>query len=116
MTNEPFEASTIASPKSEATATALTIITRLRVEPDQIEAFRAVVYEYAKDVRVFEGSLCTDYRVLATPGDPLRVVIIARYASEAAYHAHLNAPHTVSVMRIMQPLLAEEPTLEVYLG
>lgn len=99
-----------------AQSTPLALLTHLRVEAGKLESFLALIGEYAKDVRNFESGQCLAYHVVCKSGDPHAVLIFARYASEEAYHAHLNAPHTVTVMDVLKPMIDGNPEIEIYLG
>jgi quinol monooxygenase YgiN len=92
----------------------ITILTRLQVEAGKLDRFDQLIAVYAEDVRTFEAG-CAHYSVVRAAGDRSAVLIIGRYASLAAYRAHVEAPHTISALKILSELLDDHPVLEIYL-
>jgi quinol monooxygenase YgiN len=93
----------------------MTIITRLEVDPPLLAQFNQLFAVYAADVRAYEPG-CEFYEVVRAFDSPTHVVVIARYASLEAYRAHVNAPHTVSILSRLDKLLTAEPKLEIYVA
>jgi quinol monooxygenase YgiN len=92
---------------------AITILTHLKVEPGKLDRFDQLFALYAADVRTSEPG-CLHYDVVRAAGARESVLIIAKYASLDAYKDHVEASHTVSILKILDDLLDAHPELEIY--
>ena len=67
-------------------------IAELEIDPAQVDAYKAALKEEIEaSIRLEPGVLSLN--AVAVKGQPSRVRIMEIYADEAAYRAHLEAPH-----------------------
>jgi len=67
-------------------------IAELHIDPAQLDAYKAYLTdEIEESVRLESGVLSLS--AVAVKGDPAQIRIFEVYADQAAYEAHLKAPH-----------------------
>jgi quinol monooxygenase YgiN len=64
----------------------------IEVDPEHLEAYRALLAEEIAASVAFEDGVLS-LNAVAIKGSPNKIRILEVYASEAAYEAHLRAPH-----------------------
>ena len=67
-------------------------IARLRIDPDQLENYKAALKEHAETAVRVEPGVLTLYAVYEKD-NPTHVTVFEIYANEAAYKAHLETAH-----------------------
>lgn len=67
-------------------------IAELEIDPDQLESYRAALKEEIETSLRVEPGVLTLFAV-SVKDQPAQIRIFETYADEAAYRAHLEAPH-----------------------
>lgn len=80
------------SPALAQTDGSRTQLANIVVDDAQLEQYRAALQEQAETALRIEPGVLMLYAV-ADKKNPTHITILERYASEAAYQAHLKAPH-----------------------
>lgn len=89
-TEEPPPSS--AAPQNAAAATPLVRLSRIEVDPQQLDAYNALLREEIEASMRLEPGVLTLYAT-AEKEHPHRVTILEIYADTAAYRSHLQTPH-----------------------
>ena len=86
-------------------------IAELEIDPDQLEAYKAVVKEEMDtSVRVEPGVLAI--YCVAEKDNPARLRFFEIYADEDAYRAHLESPHFKRYVITTQPMIKSRKLIE----
>ena len=67
-------------------------LAELRIDPGRLEEYKAALREEIETSIRLEPGVLTLYAV-SVKGDPAQIRLFEMYADEAAYEAHLQAPH-----------------------
>jgi len=67
-------------------------LAELRIDPAQLEEYKAALREEIDASIRLEGGVLTLYAV-SVKGDPAQIRIFEMYADQAAYEAHVQSPH-----------------------
>ena len=67
-------------------------LAELRIDPAQLEEYKASLREEIDASIRLEGGVLTLYAV-SVKGDPAQIRIFEMYADQAAYEAHVQSPH-----------------------
>ena len=57
---------------------------------------------------------CLHYELFVHDDDPAEFLFVQEYVDEAAFQAHLAAPHITAMLQTVLPLLAEDPDIRKY--
>jgi autoinducer 2-degrading protein len=76
----------------------------IRIKPENVERFMAMVLENGTNARKEPG--CKAFDVLVDPAEPTRVMLYEVYADEKAFEAHQATPHFKKYLAEAVPLLA----------
>ena len=86
-------------------------IAELEIDPDQLEAYKAVVKEEMDtSVRVEPGVLAI--YCVAEKDNPARLRFFEIYADENAYRAHVESPHFKRYVITTQPMIKSRKLIE----
>ena len=77
---------------------------KIRIKPDQVENFMAMLATNAKGARAEPG--CKTFDVSVDPNDKTSVLLYEVYADEKAFEAHQATPHFKKYLAEAVPLLA----------
>ena len=77
---------------------------KLRIRPENVEAFMGRLAENAKGARSEPG--CRTFDVSVDPNDRTSVMLYEVYADEKAFEAHQQTPHFQKYLADAVPLLA----------
>lgn len=90
----------------------ITLIVRIRVREEALEAWVAATLANAAESRKEAGIL--SFELLADRDDPMRFALVERYRDEAAITAHKQTKHYAHWVEISEPLQAEPRTRAFY--
>ena len=76
----------------------------IRIKPENVERFMAMVLENGANARKEPG--CKAFDVLVDPADATRVMLYEVYADDKAFEAHQATPHFKKYLAEAVPLLA----------
>jgi quinol monooxygenase YgiN len=76
----------------------------IRIKPENVERFMAMVLENGTNARKEPG--CKTFDVLVDPAERTRVMLYEVYADEKAFEAHQATPHFKKYLAEAVPLLA----------
>jgi autoinducer 2-degrading protein len=82
----------------------LILAVNIRIKPEDIDAFMAMVLANAREARKEPG--CRQFEVLVDPADRTKVMLFEIYDDEKAFEAHQQAPHFKNYLAQAVPLLA----------
>jgi quinol monooxygenase YgiN len=82
----------------------LILAVNIRIKPENIDAFMAMVLANAREARKEPG--CRQFEVLVDPADRTKVMLFEIYDDEKAFEAHQQAPHFKNYLAQAVPLLA----------
>jgi len=77
---------------------------KLRIKPENVEKFMAMLADNAKGARSEPG--CKTFDVSVDPNDRTNVMLYEVYADEQAFEAHQRTPHFQKYLADAVPLLA----------
>jgi (4S)-4-hydroxy-5-phosphonooxypentane-2,3-dione isomerase len=77
---------------------------KIRIKPEQVDNFMAMLAENAKGARGEPG--CKTFDVSVDPSDKTSVMLYEVYADEKAFQAHQETPHFKKYLAEAIPLLA----------
>ena len=79
-------------------------IAALVIDPARLADYRAALQRHADAALTQEPGVLTLCAV-ASPDDPSQMRVFEVYADEAAYQAHLNAPHFLAYKEEVEPMV-----------
>jgi (4S)-4-hydroxy-5-phosphonooxypentane-2,3-dione isomerase len=82
----------------------LILTVNIRIKPENVDAFMAMVLANAREARKEPG--CRQFEVLVDPDDRTKVLLFEIYDDEKAFEAHQQAPHFKNYLAQAVPLLA----------
>jgi quinol monooxygenase YgiN len=80
--------------------------------PDTFEALLELCIDHSRRSRTEPG--CLSHEVHIDGENPMRLVFIERWTSQAALEAHFAVPDSGQFVRAARDLAAERTTMEVY--
>jgi quinol monooxygenase YgiN len=89
--------------------TSLRVIARARAKTECVVQVRGILSELVEPTRLESG--CLGYELLQDNCDPADFVIVEKWASAAAEHAHFATPHVSVALQRLVALLAAEPEI-----
>ncbi len=91
----------------------LTVIAKLKVKPDQTEAFEAEARKMIAHVRTNEPGTRT-YVCHRSAADPTVYLFYEVYADQAAFAVHGGSPAMQAFFAAMPPIVDGRPEIEMY--
>lgn len=88
----------------------LIVIARVRVRPEQREAFIAAALVCIAATRQEAG--CLAYDMHESVSAPAHFVFVETWKTRAALDAHMKTPHLGAFLAAAQPCLSEAPSIE----
>ena len=82
----------------------LILTVNIRIKPENIDAFMAMVLANAREARKEPG--CRQFEVLVDPADRAKVMLFEIYDDEKAFEAHQQTRHFRNYLAAAVPLLA----------
>jgi quinol monooxygenase YgiN len=89
--------------------TSLRVIARARAKTECVVQVRGILSELIEPTRRESG--CLGYELLQNNCDPADFVIVEKWASAAAEHAHFATPHVSVALQQLVGFLAAEPEI-----
>jgi len=80
------------------------LVVNLRIKPENVERFMAMVLTNAREARNEPG--CRQFDVLVDPQEKTKVMLYEVYNDEKAFEAHQQTPHFKKYLAEAVPLLA----------
>jgi len=80
------------------------LVVNLRIKPENVERFMAMVLANAREARNEPG--CRQFDVLVDPQEKTKVLLYEVYNDEKAFEAHQQTPHFKKYLAEAVPLLA----------
>ena len=82
----------------------LILTVNIRIKPESVDAFMAMVLANAREARKEPG--CRQFEVLVDPADRAKVMLFEIYDDEKAFEAHQQTPHFRKYLAEAVPMLA----------
>ena len=80
------------------------LVVNLRIKPENVERFMAMVLANAREARNEPG--CRQFDVLVDPQDKTQVMLYEVYNDDQAFEVHQQTPHFKKYLAEAVPLLA----------
>jgi quinol monooxygenase YgiN len=80
--------------------------------PETVAEMTRVALEHVHRSRLEPG--CISHEVAVDPENPLRLVFLERWESEAALKAHFTLPRSRALFKALQALASEGGSMKVY--
>ncbi len=96
----------------QASIAPLTVIATYTFKPDQLQKHNKIIENLIYKTQQEPGNI--SYSMYLNPFNPNQAIFIEQWKSAAAHNAHLASKHFKQAHKILDPLLAQKPDIQVF--